>query len=177
MWGVYPEVMTEAHDDPTLLFLHGAGGFREDAPLARGIAEAYGARLVMPMLSDEDMTFEAWAAPIRAALSGLGSADLVVGHSFGGSILVKVLAEREWKVRRAVLLAMPNWGEGGWGVDEYAFDGPEPGQFLVLHHCLDDEVVPFDHLALNRADLPNAAFQVHEKGGHQFEGPATALLR
>jgi len=168
--------MTEARDDSTLLFLHGAGGFVEDGPLARGIAEAARARLVMPMLSNEDMTFEAWAAPTRAALSELRSADLVVGHSFGGSILVKVLAERDWAARRAVLLAMPNWGSGGWDVDEYAFEGPEPRQSLVLHHCLDDEVVPFDHLELNRAGLPNAAFRVHQEGGHQFDGLTSALL-
>ena len=42
----------------------------------------------------------------------------------------KVLAERAWSVQRAVLLAMPNWGQDGWGVTEYDFDGHVPRQTL-----------------------------------------------
>lgn len=162
--------MSASLDQSTLLFLHGAGGFFEDAPLARGLADSLAARLVMPQFSDDDMSFESWAVPMRAALDKLGPTDLVVGHSFGGSILVKVLSERAWTVSRAVLLAMPNWGSAGWDVEEYALDQSEPAQSLTLHHCRDDDVVPLSHLALNRADLPNAVSQAHDRGGHQFEG-------
>lgn len=40
---------------------------------------------------------------------------------------------------------------------------------ISLHHCRDDEVVPFEHLALNAARLPSATVVEHQRGGHQFE--------
>lgn len=159
-----------------LLYLHGADGFYEDGPLASGLAEELVEPLMMPHLPDDDMSFEGWASPIRHALSELGPGDLVVGHSFGGSILIKVLAEREWPVRRALLLAMPNWGPDGWDVPEYVFDGSVPRQSLSLHHCADDLVVPVSHLELNSADLPAASVKVHETGGHQFDDQVSTLL-
>lgn len=139
-----------------LLFLHGAGGFDEDGFLANCLAEASHERLIMPQLPDEDMSFEAWAAPVRIALGELRSDDLVIGYSFGASILVKVLAERDWLVQRAVLLAIPNWGPDGWDVAEYDLDQPVPQQTLALHHCADDAVVPPAHLALSSAHRPAA---------------------
>lgn len=160
----------------TLVFLHGAGGFDEDRPLADAISASAGARLVLPRLPDEDMSFDGWAEPIRRAIAPLGADDLLVGHSFGGSILVKVLAERVWPVERAVLLAIPNWGPEGWNVDHYAFAGTPPPQSLVLHHCSDDDVVPVEHLALNAAALPGAATRTHPTGGHQFAGLEASVL-
>lgn len=169
--------MSGARDQSKLLFVHGAGGFHEDAPLAEGLAESVGAHLVMPRLPDDDMTPGGWAAPIRTILAELTPDDVVVGHSFGASILVKVLAERPWAVSGAVLLAMPNWGSAGWDVGEYVLDRPEPHVPLTLHHCADDDVVPLRHLELNREDLPNADLHVHDEGGHQFNGLAASLLR
>ena len=167
-WRHYPGLM--------LLYLHGADGFYEDGPLASGLAEETGSQLMMPHLPNEDMSFEGWAAPVRQALGALGPDDLVAGHSFGGSILVKVLAEQIWPVRQALLLAMPNWGADGWDVLEYRLDGRMPQQSLSLHHCADDAVVPLSHLALNSADLPTASVKVHATGGHQFDGQIAALL-
>lgn len=162
--------------EPSLLFVHGAGGFHEDQPLARALADSAQARLVMPRLPDADMTVEAWAAPLRTALDGMGPEDFVIGHSFGASILLAVLAESQRPVSRAVLLAMPHWGQEGWDVEDYVPAGPPPAVALVLHHCADDEVVPSDHLRLNGADLPGAQLRTHPAGGHQFDGLADTLL-
>ena len=104
----------------SLFYVHGAGGYVEDGELARALAAAPGLTLVMPRFSDDDMSFDAWAAPVREHLGRLGPDDAVVGHSFGASILLRVLAEGEWPVRRAALLAMPDWGPEGWDVPDYA---------------------------------------------------------
>lgn len=156
----------------TLMFIHGAGGFVED----RAIVDRLDGPVTMPEFSDDDMTFEAWAVPIREHLNELDAADLVVAHSFGASILLKVLGEQKYTVSRAVLLAMPDWTPQGWDVAEYAFEGPEPATALALHHCLDDEVVPFDHLQLHARRLPSATFTEHPTGGHQFEMGAEVVL-
>ncbi|MBD0860366.1 alpha/beta hydrolase [Gordonia sp. zg691] len=159
-----------------LIFLHGAGGFADDRPLAHGLGAALGVPVDMPQFSDDDMSLEAWASPIRARLATMSDDDLLVAHSFGASVLLHVLAEggREMP-RRAVLLAMPNWGPQGWGMAEYAFAAPEPRVALSLHHCLDDPEVPVAHLDLNAALLPSARLHRHRTGGHQFGGLAEII--
>ena len=102
--------------------------------------------------------------------------DFVVAHSFGATMLLHVLAEREREAPgRATLLAMPDWGPEGWNVADYAYTGHELTQTLSLHHCRDDEVVEFEHLALNATRLPGVALHAHDSGGHQFVGLAAEI--
>ncbi len=158
-----------------LLFLHGAGGYDEDRPLADALGAALGADVDLPPLPDADMSFEAWAAPVRRSLAAHDAGDLVIAHSFGASILLRVLADGGPLPNRAALLAMPDWGRQGWDVTAYAFDGPEPPVTLSLHHCRDDDVVPFAHLARNAALLPSAQVYPYDVGGHQFDGLAATI--
>ncbi|MCC8927476.1 alpha/beta fold hydrolase [Rhodococcus sp. I2R] len=158
-----------------LLFFHGAGGYEEDRSLAAGLGAELGARVDMPHFSDEDMSFEAWAAPMRSRLAELGPDDHVIAHSFGASILLRVLSEGGTTPTAAVLLAMPDWSPDGWDVAEYAFHGPEPDAALTLHHCRDDAVVPFAHLALGSSRLPSALVREYPTGGHQFDGVIGAI--
>ncbi|AJW39751.1 hypothetical protein NY08_1721 [Rhodococcus sp. B7740] len=159
-----------------LLFVHGAGGFVDDAPLANGLAQALRLDLRMPELPDTAMGFEDWAEPVRQHLDRLGPEDAVIAHSFGASILVRVLAEhRRERPLRATLLAMPDWTPRGWDVAEYAFTTQEPETDLTLLHCRDDDVVPISHLALNSKALPSATVVEFPTGGHQFDGMIDAV--
>lgn len=158
-----------------LLFVHGAGGYVDDTPLARSLAAAVDASLSLPRLPDEDMSFDAWAASLRPLVASLGPADLLVAHSFGASILLRLLGEAAVPVSRATLLAMPDWSDKGWDVADYAYAAPPPTTAIALHHCRDDEVVPFAHLGLHAARLPAAHVHEHAVGGHQFVG-RTAVL-
>ena len=158
-----------------LLFLHGAGAQVEDRGLADALCGALGAEVSMPLLPEEDMSYAAWGAAVRRALAATDRDDLLVAHSFGASVLLRVLGEGAAAPARAVLLAMPDWTAAGWDVADYAFDGPEPGTALSLHHCVDDEVVPHTHLALHAERLPSARVTLHERGGHQFDGLADVI--
>lgn len=179
-----------------LFFIHGAGGYVEDGPLADALSAALGATLDMPEFSGDDMSIEAWAAPIREHLAGMEADDLVVAHSFGATVLVHVLAGADQTApERVVLLAMPYWGPDGWDVPQYAFTDadtdtdadaytPLPevrgaerraSKGVALHHCVDDDVVPVEHLDLNAAVLPSATVHRHLAGGHQFDGLAGVL--
>ncbi|MGA9871298.1 MAG: alpha/beta hydrolase [Rhodococcus sp. (in: high G+C Gram-positive bacteria)] len=161
-----------------LLFVHGAGGYVDDQPLAEGIGAALGCAVDMPEFAETDMSFEGWATPVRRLLGELTPEDIVVAHSFGATILLRVLAEgTPFAPGRAALLAMPDWGPDGWDFDEYAFAGPQPDVALSLHHCRDDEVVPFEHLALGRALLPSAQVIDYPSGGHQFVGLDETVAR
>ncbi len=154
-----------------LLYFHGAGGFIDDRPIAEGLALRLGCAVEMPHISDEDMSFEAWATIVRRCMDAMKSGDSVVAHSFGASILLRVLAEKRRAIQsNAVLLAMPDWTSQGWDVEDYAFTGPEPEVTLSLHHCRDDDIVPFTHLKLHSERLPSASVHEHRSGGHQFVG-------
>ena len=147
--------------------MHGAGGYDDGSPLASALGTRLDAPVDMPQLPEEDMSVEAWSSPIRAALDDVGPDDLVVAHSFGATILMHVLADEPTSARVA-LLAMPDWSADGWDVAEYVTPSSEVR--LSLHHCQDDEVVPFAHLALNAGRLPAASVHEYDSGGHQFDG-------
>ena len=159
-----------------LLFVHGAGGYDTDRPLAEALGEALGADVDLPRLPDDDLSVAGWAAVLRPLLAALDPDDAVIAHSFGASILLNVLAAGGGRLpERATLLAMPDWTPDGWDIAEYAFDAPEPPVALTLHHCRDDAEVPFGHLALNSARLPSARVREHAVGGHQFDNLAAVI--
>ena len=47
---------------------------------------------------------------------------IFVGHSFGGSVLLKYLAEGTYRkhVKGLFLVSVPNWAPNGWAYDEFA---------------------------------------------------------
>lgn len=159
-----------------LLFLHGAGTPAEDRPLAEALAAAFGAQLTMPQWPENDHAVDHWTGPIERYLGALGPRDLVVAHSFGASMLLRTVDRGVRIPCPAVLLAMPDWGPDGWDVVDYAFTGTGPDTTLVLHHCRDDAVVPFDHLARNSERLPSAWTVAHLIGGHQFDDLAESIV-
>ena len=167
-----------------LLFIHGAEGYESDRSMAEPLASALGASLDYPEFTDSDMSVDGWATPMMELLAGLAPDDVVAAHSYGASMLLHALARTDAQVPvtkprdaplRVALLGMPNWGSAGWDYADYDFTGPEPLASLVLQHCRDDEVVPFEHLGLNVAVLPSATVLVHEVGGHQFDGLAASI--
>ncbi|WP_226347250.1 alpha/beta hydrolase [Agilicoccus flavus] len=158
-----------------LLFLHGAGGYDDDRPLAEALGAALDAGVDLPRLPEDDMSVATWASAVRRGLEAVGADGVVVAHSFGASILLHVLAAAGPTPRRALLLAMPDWSPDGWDVPDYAAPASEPATRLSLHHCRDDEVVPFTHLALHAARLPSAQVTAHRRGGHQFVGLAETI--
>lgn len=159
-----------------IVFIHGAGdGARaEDEALVRSLREALPElETLYPELPDEDEPqYDAWAKRIRAELPAI-----VVAHSIGASIAAKCLIGSD--ALALFLIANPFWGGAGWRYEgwqelampaEAAFDVP-----VFLYHARDDEIVPFEHLALWSAALPAAVVREIEGGGHQLEGDLSAV--
>lgn len=156
-----------------ILFVHGAGGWTDDQPMAAELRGIPGAEVLAPQFSDEDMSAAGWRRELDAQFRTLGPEPVVVGHSFGASMALLHFSESlAHRPRGLVLLAMPFWGSEGWQA-EYSLpvDAELPVDLpLFLHHCADDDVVPVDHLDRHAARLPRAVVRRYETGGHQFQG-------
>jgi uncharacterized protein len=163
-----------------VLFIHGGGGeaFEGDEALVRSLREALGPDFGVeyPEMPDADAPeFGAWSACISRELSALGAGVILVGHSLGGSILLKHLSEErvEEPIAGLFLIATPYWGAVDWKVTEFELreDFPEalPKDVpIFLYHSRDDEVVPFAHLGMYAGRLPHATVREIEDRGHQL---------
>jgi hypothetical protein len=102
----------------------------------------------------------------------------LVGHSLGGSFLLKYLSEEKIDVQVGglFLIAAPYWGGDGWRYDGYEevalpkdFASKLPkGAPIFFYHGRDDEVAPFAHLALYADRLPQATIRALDARGHQL---------
>jgi serine hydrolase len=163
-----------------VLFIHGGGegAYEEDRKLAASLQDALGAEYDVrcPEMPDEDRpVYEAWKERIAKELNALEGEVILVGHSLGGSILLKYLSEEELEtlVTGLFLVATPYWGVEDWEVGEYTlredFASKIPKEMPVfLYHSRDDEVVPFEHAALYAEALPRVTVREFDGRGHQF---------
>jgi uncharacterized protein len=163
-----------------VLFIHGGGGeaFEGDEALVRSLREALGPDFGVeyPEMPDADAPeFGAWSACISRELSALGAGVILVGHSLGGSILLKHLSEErvEEPIAGLFLIATPYWGAVDWKVTEFELrddflEGFPKDVPIFLYHSRDDGVVPFAHLAMYAGQLPLASAREFDGRGHQF---------
>ena len=165
----------------------GEGAYEEDRKLAASLQDALGVAYDVrcPKMPDEDHpVYEAWKERIAKELDALDGEVILVGHSLGGSILLKYLSEEEVDkpVAGLFLVATPYWGVEDWEVGEYAlqedFASKIPKEMTVfLYHSRDDEVVPFAHVALYAEKLPRATVREFEGCGHQFDDDLSEVAR
>jgi predicted alpha/beta hydrolase family esterase len=166
-----------------ILFLQGggAGAHQADAKLVaslrRPLGTSYDVRFPK-MPAEDDPDYQRWKPRLTKELAALGNGSILVGHSVGGSFLLKYLVEEE--VTRSLagifLIATPFWGGAGWryeGFERVALPSDfgtllPPGAPIFLYHGRDDETVPFAHLSLYAAKLPHATLRAIEGRGHQL---------
>lgn len=164
-----------------VLFLHSAGpqsGDQGSAPLLRHLRQGLGARFslhapTMPL--PDSPSYDRWKAGLETHLPPDRSPHLLVGHSLGGSVLLKYLSEQARTAWPAALflVATPWWGEQGWDASEFTlrdgFAQALPAALQVhLYQARDDEVVSFDHVSRYAAALPRATVHALDGGGHTF---------
>jgi len=163
-----------------LLFIHGGGegAYDADGKLVASLQDALGAEYNVrypKMPNEERPEYEAWKDQISKEHAALNGTVLLVGHSLGGSILLKYLSEVtvERSIAGIFLIATPYWGAEEWQVDEYALREDFASQLpkvtpIFLYHSRDDEMVPFAHLAMYVEKLPQATIREFDGRGHQF---------
>ncbi len=175
-----------------VLFIQGAGegAYEEDQKLATSLRHSLGSEYEVhypAMLNEEDASFEQWRQQIENELAAMPEPIILVGHSVGASVVIKYVSEQKVKKSLAgiFLIACPFWGGEGWRYDGWEtlalpegfatrFPKDTP---IVLYHCRDDEVVPFEHLALYAEILPQAHVHELDHGGHQLNNDLSVVAK
>ena len=172
-----------------VLFIHGGGqgAYEADKELAANLRDELGAayHVRCPEMPDEESPeYEAWKEKIEQELAALDGEVILVGHSLGALILLKYVYEEEVEkpVAGLFLVATPYVGTGGWKFEEDALREDFAAEThlrlpVFLYHSHDDEVVPFAHLALYEAKLPQATIQELEGRGHQSDNDLSEVAR
>ena len=165
-----------------VLFVHGAGegAYEDDELLVASLRDALGPSYEVryPRMPLEDSAhYTDWTAQIVSALPSPGTEVVLVGHSVGGSVLLRFLCEEsvEASVTGLFVIAAPFWGaDDFWDWDEARLPEDAAEKLttvprIFMYHSRDDEVVPFSHLALYSARLPQATIRPLDVGGHQLK--------
>jgi uncharacterized protein len=123
------------------------------------------------MPEPEEPHYQAWADRIAQLLRGTDR-PVLVGHSFGASVLLKFLAQAAPRpaFQGLFLLAAPFWKAD---VPEYALTAEQLTHLkqmapVFFYHSQDDAEVSIDHLEMYARALPQATFRRLDDRGHEF---------
>jgi uncharacterized protein len=132
--------------------------------------------VAFPILpTPNDPHYAPWRERLGEILAETDDPIVIVGHSLGGSVFLKHLAEggRAEHVTGIVLLATPYWGESDWEAEWALPEGwPDAGTELPpthLFHSRDDEEIPVSQLELYRERLPDATVHPLDGCGHLYD--------
>jgi predicted alpha/beta hydrolase family esterase len=140
--------------------------------------------VLYPQMPDPDNPqYALWKFTLQQALHYADDNIILVGHSLGGSVLMKFLSEEiaEKNIAGLFLIAPPFFSATTWKVDDFIveqhlFQRLQQVDHIFLYHSRDDEVVPVSHQLLYADKLPTAAVRELPEGGHLFTGGIIALV-
>jgi predicted alpha/beta hydrolase family esterase len=173
----------------TVLFIHGAGGgaFEADAKLADSLRRELGPAFEIryPRIpEDDDIPYRGWKEFIVAGLAGTDRSFLV-GHSVGASVIARYLADGDPApgLAGACLVAAPFWHDHEfWHWPEARLPNDAAARLpaglpFYLYHGRDDASVPFEHLEMYAALLPQAVVRRLDGRDHQLGGDLAVVAR
>jgi predicted alpha/beta hydrolase family esterase len=151
--------------------------------LAQALGPAYEVRF--PKMPDvEHPRYERWKDRLAIELAAVDDGAILVGHSLGGTVLLKYLSENlpSRSIAGMFLVAMPYWGAPDWEIDEYALRDDFASRLpriprLFLYQSRDDDGVPFAHLSLYARALPDAVVRELDGYGHTFDRGCPELVK
>jgi predicted alpha/beta hydrolase family esterase len=162
-----------------ILFLHSAGHQHGDEGSARLVAYLKATlpdmELIAPIMPHPDNPdYEVWKAALSQIFTILDHNVILIGHSIGGSVLLKYLSEEKQSHTIAALhlIAVPFWGAEDWEVEEFELkpgftSNLPPIGSVTIYHSQDDKVVPVSHAQLY-ADALQAEVIILDGYGHAF---------
>jgi predicted alpha/beta hydrolase family esterase len=127
--------------------------------------------------------YEAWKARAENELARLDDDAILIGHSLGGSVLLKCLSQgaHHESVAGLFLIAAPYWGKDEdwqleWALPEDFASRLPPISQMFLYHSRNDQHVPFAHLGHYQKKLPRATARALAGHEHSFTGGLPELV-
>ncbi len=173
-----------------VLLIHGAGegAHKEDAKLADSLRSELGPghEVRYPAMPNEDEpNYNLWRREILRDVREMGAGVVLVGHSIGASVLIRMVADRgPWSaIAGVVLIAGPFWHDDEfWRWDEVALPPDAAAHYpagvpLFLYHGDEDEIVPVSHLDLYAKVFPQATVRRLPGRNHQLNDDMTEVAR
>ena len=165
-----------------VLFIHSAGpqsGEQGSSPFVKHLRQSLGSafRVTCPaMPAPTKPSYERWKLELQKLLPSDKSPPILVGHSLGGSVLLKYISEHRPKVAAAGLfvVAAPYWGSTNWKAEEFvlreSFARSLPNALKIyLYQSRNDEAVDIEHLSRYSRAIPQAKVRIVDGGGHTFK--------
>ncbi|MEO5909237.1 MAG: alpha/beta hydrolase [Pelobium sp.] len=123
----------------------------------------------------EAPTYKMWKKLFSKEFKRMKQPLILVGHSLGGTMLIKYLSEEKPKVSISAmcLISTPYWGKNGWDVEDFAlvenFENElEEINNVFLYNCKEDTIVPFKHMNFYKRSFPNSIVRILNGTDHAF---------
>lgn len=172
-----------------ILFIQGGGkgGYQADKALVDSLKNALISNYEIDypeIQTAEGESDYGWTKQIGKAIFDGGDHLILVGHSFGASMILKYLAENsvQKKLEGIFLIATPFWsGSEDWvqGLilkEDFADKLPKNVP-MFLYHSKDDAEIPFSHLNCYQKKIHGAFYRAIEKGGHQLNNDLSIVAK
>lgn len=132
--------------------------------------------LAPQMPSPADPSCTAWQSCLEQHLATVRTEVVLIGHSLGGAVLLKLLSETSVPVTIAglFLIAAPYWGaDDDWQNSSFALADDftrrlPPLPALFLYHSDHDPIVPFAHALRYAEAMPHAVLRRLPGRDHTF---------
>ena len=143
--------------------------------LSKSLGNGY--EIQCPIIEDpEAPEFSMWKSMFNHKLANLTGEVILIGHSLGGSMLLKYISEEETnlRIKGLLLISVPYWGRDGWNVNDFTLKGnfqnhlPELRK-VHLYHCLNDPIVPCDHMKHYQTHFTDAIAHQLSGNDHAFK--------
>lgn len=172
-----------------VLFIQGGGddGYDTDALLVDSLKTVLGKDYLInyPKIKEDESAADfGWLKEIGENITEMKDNFILIGHSFGASMILKFLSENpiQKEISGIFLIATPFWkGNEEWKLGLKLIDnfsGKLPvGVPIYLYHCTDDEEVPISHFYQYKQKRMVATFYEIPTGGHQFNNDLSKIAR
>lgn len=173
-----------------VLFLQGAGdgAYEADAKLVGSLRSNLGPEyeVCYPAVpNDGDTDYVNWRDLVLRRLASMGDDAILVGHSVGASVLIKVLIDSRPadSITGVFLVAAPFWHQHKvwrWheaALPENASDRLSPNLPLFLYQGDADEIVPVEHVEMYARAFPQAVVRRLKGRDHQLNDDLTEVAR
>jgi len=173
-----------------IFFVHSAGPQGKGqgssdfiAHLVKSLGDGY--RIHHPAMPDpENPRYMPWKMALQSSLPVGGNKSALIGHSLGGSVIVKYLSEGLCQMPLAglFLVGAPYWGTRGWAMEEFMFPRDFQSKLpdidkIFVYHSRYDKFVPFSHGQFYTKALEGSVFRAIDGDQHEFNEGLPVLVK